>query len=95
LAAKLAADEPVKLIGFDLYSDNNLVNNIYKGSPNYAVQHSRSVDPKYWIYQIAKVFELFKHQEFIIYQTDQWRLPQAWIKPNVELDNISNIYYNT
>ena len=95
LAAKLAEDEPVKLIGFDLYSDNNLVNNIYKGTPNYAVQNSRSVDPKYWIHQIAKVFESFKHQKFIIYQTAEWSLPQAWIKPNIELDKISNLYYNT
>jgi hypothetical protein len=95
LAAKLAEDEPVKLIGFDLYSNNNLVNNIYKGTPNYAVQHSRSVDPKYWIHQIAKVFESFKHQKFIIYQTAEWSLPTAWIRPNVEVDKISNIYYNT
>lgn len=95
LAARLAKDETVNLIGFDLYGNQNLVNNLYKDTKNYAASQSRSVDPKYWILQIAKVFELFKHQKFIIYQFPEWNLPQAWIRPNVELDNISNLYYNT
>ena len=94
LAAKLAKDETVNLLGFDLYGNETLVNNLYKDTKNYAAAKSRSVDPRYWILQIAKVFELFKHQKFIIYQTPEWNLPQAWIKPNVELDKISNIYYN-
>jgi hypothetical protein len=95
LAAKLANKESVNLIGFDLYGNDNLVNNLYKDTKNYAAAQSRSVDPRYWIAQIAKVFELFKHHQFVIYQNPEWTLPQAWIKPNVEVDKISNIYYNT
>lgn len=95
LAAKMAQNESVKLVGFDLYSNNNLVNNLYKDTKNYAGSNSRRVDPKYWILQIAKIFELFKNQKFVIYQTNEWQLPSAWIKHNVELDNISNMSYNT
>lgn len=95
LAANLANDESVKLIGFDLYGNDRLVNNLYKDTTNYSAAQSRSVDPSYWIAQIAKVFEIFENQQFIIYQTTNWSSPKAWIRPNVELDNISNIYYNT
>jgi hypothetical protein len=95
LAAKHADDESVKLVGFDLYSTNNFVNNVYKGTKNYAGHASRSVDPRYWILQIGKIFELYKHQRFVIFQNDDWILPHAWNYPNVVVDNISNIYYNT
>jgi hypothetical protein len=95
LAARLAEQETVKLLGFDLYGNGKLVNNIYKGSPNYSGAASRSVDPKYWILQIGKIFELYKNQQFVIYQTEDWTLPEAWNYSNVSVDNISNIYYNT
>jgi hypothetical protein len=94
LAANISNGEPVKLIGFDLYGNDRLVNNLYKDTKNYSAAHSRSVDPSYWIAQIAKVFEIFEHHQFVIYQTTDWSLPKAWNRPNVELDNISKIYYN-
>lgn len=95
LATRLAEQETVKLLGFDLYGNGKLVNNIYKGTPNYSDATSRSVDPKYWILQIGKIFELYKNQSFVIYQNEDWTLPEAWNYPNVSVDNISNIYYNT
>lgn len=81
----------VKLIGFDLYSKTKTVNNIYKGTTNYNAVDYRAVDPRYWIYQIGKIFELYSRRSFIVYQEDDWNLPKAWNYPNVTVDKISNI----
>ena len=89
LGAKLSQD--VSLLGFDLHSNTDTVNNIYKGTPNYDAKDKRAVDPRYWIHQIGKVFEIYRKRNFTIYQTDDWQLPKAWKYPNVMLDKISNI----
>lgn len=91
LGAKLSAGKTIKLIGFDLYSKDSKVNNIYKDTKNYAAADSRSVDPKYWIQQIAKIFFIYKSRQFKIYQTSDWQIPESWNQPNVEVDKISNI----
>jgi hypothetical protein len=91
LAAKLAEDK-VGLIGFDLYSNTQTVNNIYKNSENYDTADKKAVDPRYWIHQISKVFESFSHKKFIVYQTEDWILPDQWKFSNVIVDSISNIH---
>jgi hypothetical protein len=95
IGAKNAKEKQVKLIGFDLYSKTDNVNNIYKGTPNYDDPNKRAVDPRYWIHQIGKVFECYPKITFTIYTEKDWELPKAWNYPNVMVDNISNIYYNT
>ena len=90
LAAKLATDD-VHLLGFDLYSTDNKVNNIYKDTANYSLAHKSAVDPRYWIYQIGKVFECFSDTQFVIHQADNWQLPKAWKYSNVSLDNLNNL----
>ena len=87
--------QEVHLLGFDLYSKDEKVNNVYKGTKNYIAAEKSAVDPRYWIYQIGKVFEYYSNTTFTIYQEDGWARPKAWKKPNVKVDNISNIYYNT
>ena len=47
LAAMKSKGDIVSLIGFDLYSKTQNVNNIYKGTPNYAKVESRNIDPRY------------------------------------------------
>ena len=89
LGAKLF--DNVNLIGFDLYSQNTKVNNIYKSTKNYNSKDKRAVDPRYWIYQIAKVFEYFSDTKFTVYNEDNWIVPETWKKSNVLIDNISNI----
>ena len=95
LAAKLSKDMQVSVIGFDLYSKDNRVNNIYKDTPSYDPKEKRAVDPRYWIHQISKIFEYFPDVQFTIYQEDGWQLPKAWKHTNISVDNISNVYYNT
>lgn len=85
----------VKLIGFDLYGIEGKVNNVYKDTNNYSASSKRQVDPRYWIYQIGKVFNCFSESQFTIYQEADWQLPKAWKQPHVKVDKISNIYYNT
>ena len=84
----------VELLGFDLYSNNKFVNNMYKGSNNYDADTHRAVDPRYWIHQIGRVFECFPQTEFVIYQTPDWQLPEKWNHDNVFVDNISSLSYN-
>lgn len=76
----------IMMFGFDLYSSNDKINNIYKGTENYRPTESAPVDPSYWIYQIAKVFKHFPHKEFIIWNKQDWKLPREWNKPNVKLE---------
>lgn len=95
IAAKYTKLKEVKLIGFDLHSKTGKVNNIYKNTPHYDPADKRAVDPRYWIHQIGMVFECFPKIKFTVYQESGWELPQAWNYPNVCLDKISNISYNT
>ena len=90
LAAKMTTDD-VHLLGFDLYSADNRVNNVYKDTANYSLAHKSAVDPRYWIYQIGKVFECFPNTNFIIHQTDNWQLPKSWKQPNIMVDCIDNL----
>lgn len=92
LGAKM--NEEVSLIGFDLYSTTNNVNNVYKDTNGYDASTKRAVDPRYWIHQIGKVFEIYRRRTFTIYQQQDWELPKVWNYPNVSVDNISNISYN-
>ena len=89
LGAKLSPI--VRIIGFDLYSKDKFLNNIYKDTKNYDSSTKRSVDPRYWIYQIGKVFEIYNRRNFIIYNTSDWALPKEWKYPNVSLDTLDNL----
>ena len=91
LASKLTKTNRVKMLGFDLYGIEGKTNNIYKNTKHYNSCEKKSVDPRYWIYQISKVMEYFPHIDFTIYQKDDWEIPKIWKKSNVSLDKISNI----
>ena len=90
LAANLTTTD-IHLLGFDLYSQDNRVNNVYKDTANYSLAHKSAVDPRYWIYQIGKVFECFPDTQFVIHQIGNWQLPKAWKQSNVTVDTISSL----
>ena len=90
LLAAMKDIQTIHMLGFDLYSKDKTVNNIYKGTENYARVESRAVDPRYWIYQIGKIFECFPNKKFVVYN-DDWKMPEQWKKSNVLLDSICNI----
>ena len=89
----------VSLVGFDLYGRQQQVNNIYKGTDNYANANANAVDPSYWIYQIGKLFSLFPHIQFKIINTEGWKMPTEWQYDNVKKESIGvalpiNTLYN-
>ena len=94
IAAQKAKDETVHLIGFDQYSSTLKVNNIYKDTRNYDRADKRAVDPRYWIHQIGKVFECYAKTNFVVYDLHE-KMKKAWNYPNVSLDKLSNIRYNS
>lgn len=87
LLAALRSPDEVHLLGFDLWSKTGLVNNLYKGTPNYAKQESRKVSPDFWIYQLKKIFEYFDQINFIQHQTTDWETPSQWL-------SIKNLTFN-
>jgi len=84
--------QEIFLMGFDLYSINGKVNNVYKGTENYQGPETRSIDPQYWIYQISKLFEIYKDKRFIIVNEKDWPLPESWNLPNVSFRNIGDFF---
>jgi len=99
LLAALLEHREVSMIGFDLYAREDRVNNIYKGTANYAGINSSPVDPAYWVYQIGQVFHYFPDTIFNIYNFREWSIPKDWQKNNVQLipiniDTAFNTSYN-
>lgn len=90
LIAASLSDE-IHMIGFDLYSKDDLVNNIYKGQMHYASPDSHAVDPRYWIYQISRVFVEHSDKYFIIYNDKDWIMPEGWCLANVEFKTLDSI----
>ena len=91
LGAYMSTKFTLKLIGFDLFSETGHVNNIYKDTVHYDKGTKDAIDPRYWIYQIGKVFECFPENKFIVYQKSGWKLPNQWRLGNVFLDNLNNL----
>lgn len=87
LLASLKQPKEVHLLGFDLWSRTGLVNNLYKGTPNYATQESRKVSPDFWIYQLKKIFDYFDQIKFVQHQTTDWETPAPWL-------GIKNLTFN-
>lgn len=82
----------VVMIGFDLYSTTKFVNNIYKGTEHYLDSNKNPVDPSYWIYQTAKIFEHYPNIKFIQIQDDEWEPPVEWEEyDNFFIDNIDSL----
>ena len=89
----------VSLVGFDLYGQQDFVNNVYKGTNNYSNPTANAVDPSYWIYQIGKLFSLYPDTQFNIINTEGWILPAEWQQNNVKKESIGvalpiNTVYN-
>jgi len=83
--------QDVIMAGFDLYSEDKKVNNIYKNTANYATSDKHAIDPRYWIHQIAMVFQYFPHINFTVLNNDGWTLPNSWYFDNVLLDKLPEI----
>lgn len=84
-AAGLASisDKEVHMIGYDMYSYNGYINNIYSGTQNYAKKMSQGVNELPWIEQAADIMSAYPRINFIVYQEERWLFPQQWTLRNV------------
>ena len=89
LACQLSND--IKLIGFDLHSKDQYMNNIYKDTTNYNNSDHHYIDPRYWIHQIGVLMMMYPSIKFKIYQTAHFKLPNNWKLPNVSVDTFDNL----
>lgn len=94
LIAAMLNPNKVRLIGFDLHSKDQYVNNVYKDTENYLHSQARPVDPSYWIHQIKKVFECFPDTHFEIINDDDWQMPEHWKLDNVSFFSIEDLAIN-
>lgn len=72
------------VVGFDLYGNGNSVNNIYKGTENYAAKGSPAVDPGYWIYHASTIFKQYPNTRFSIVHQKGWVIPESWRHSNTQ-----------
>ena len=66
----------VFLLGFDL-TQTKESNNIYKGTQGY---DNKAINPKYWHYQIDKLFENYPDITFVWIAPDNYVAPTVWEK---------------
>ena len=64
------------LLGFDLKQSGN-PNNIYKRTEGY---DDKVVDPKYWHYQLNKLFETYTQTSFVWVAPTNYTCPQTWFQ---------------
>lgn len=85
LTAATLGFEEIFVAGFDLYSKNGSVNNIYKNTKHYLKEDSPNVDSSYWVLQKFKIFNAYQNSIFYIINSEDWKLPAQWDLPNVRL----------
>lgn len=84
----------IHIIGFDLWGNGKLVNNVYKDTANYDPATKRAVDPRYWIYQNFKIFQCYPDKYFTIYNLPNWPIPESWKMANVEFKTLDILSRN-
>ncbi len=92
LVAAQNEDSEIILLGFDLYSNDGNINNVYKGTNNYNKPESKAVDHSYWVHQIAQVFRYYPDKKFTILNKNGWIMPKEWILDNVQFKNFEEFF---
>jgi len=90
IASQLEDVKQIYMLGFDLYSSNQFVNNLYKNTKNYSASASHAIDPSYWIWQSNKVFKIYSHISYKVVNKNNWELPKEWQLSNVEKMNLED-----
>lgn len=90
LACQQGATE-VYIMGFDLSSYDEPLNNVYKGTDNYLSSDARGFNPVNWQNQMQTVFREFKDVQF------SWVVSRPWDWPDAkeELIQENNLSYLT
>lgn len=97
IACKVEKPRRCFLLGMDMFSTTDFINNLYKETMGYLSADEGSVTPQNWITQMARVFNRYKDIEFIKVNPDDnnkisERLPQWDIIPNLSYWKINEFY---
>ena len=88
LALQTPALTELTIIGFDLYSKDEKVNNLYKDTLNYESSDHHAVGHQHWVLQFERMFGLYPNVRFNYYVPVGFRVPEDWQKK-------SNLYLFT
>jgi hypothetical protein len=92
LATQLNTEnETINLLGFDLYGMGEHINNVYKDSHGYNRSSDRAVDPRYWIHQLSKIFEINAKMQFQLYVPDNFIKPKDWNHTNLTYQSLTKL----
>jgi len=68
-------------IGFDMWGNaHNEQNNVYSDTNGYKKKSADAVDPKFWVYHHAKLFEHYPETQFVFINNENWEPPKEWDK---------------
>jgi hypothetical protein len=88
IACKVEKPKKCYLIGMDMYSTTDFINNLYKGTNGYLSDTENSVTPQNWVIQMGRVMVRYQDIEFIKVNPEgnskvSQRMPQWDSLPNV------------
>lgn len=92
LVAANLDNKKIILVGFDLYGNNEKINNVYKDTSNYNKSNSNAVDYSFWVHQIAQVFKHYNSKSFTIVNDWNWHMPKEWQQENVNFQSFEEYY---
>ena len=65
IACKVEKPKKCYLIGMDMYSTTDFINNLYKGTYGYLSSDESSITPQNWVIQMGRVMVRYQNIEFI------------------------------
>ena len=82
------------LIGFDLVSQDQYVNNIYADTPHYVNSSALKMNPENWIKQISEIIQKYKNQRVIHVNPLLGFTPASWLTlPNFQVMDIAGFRF--
>jgi len=90
-------DEPdeIYLVGMDLYSNTDSVNNVYKGTDGYLASGGHAIPPTTWIKQFQLIFDKFSHIQFFKINPDTFSEEDKVSRVIEEWKDMPNLAYLT
>lgn len=94
LLACLHQADIVVMFGYDLWSNEGALNNLYKDTDFYPKSTDPHPDPSIWQQQINQIFVHFADTQFVQVQPENWVVPESWAAcPNFSLDTRQNLFH--
>ena len=99
IACKKEKPETCYLLGMDMYSTSDFINNLYKNSYGYLQDKESAVTPQNWVIQMGRVMVRFKDIQFIKVNPEgnsqvSQRMPQWDSLPNVSYMHLEEFQKN-